>query len=177
MCAAPTRRSFGRTRLPVHAEPIPVRPCREQDLAQLEEIIKSAPEAAGWSGNSLRESFGAYAPYFLVAFQETEIDGFICGRQVADQAEILNLAVRPDRRRHGVGHALVQAFLQVVAQQAGTTVHLEVRESNLAAISLYTYAGFRVTGKRTGYYQAPLEAAVLMTCHVLPVTSGNHRTA
>jgi len=176
MCVALTRKSFGKTRLPVGAEPIRVRPCHEQDLPQLEEILKTAPQAAGWSGSSLRESFVSCAPYFLVAFQQTQINGFICGRQVADEAEILNLAVRSDRRRHGIAHALVQAFLQMVAQQAGTTVHLEVRESNLAAIGLYTHAGFRVTGTRPGYYQAPLEAAVLMTCHVPPVTSANHRT-
>jgi len=176
MCAAPTRKSFGKTHLPVHAEPIRVRPCREQDLPQLEEILKASPGAAGWSGSSLRESSASCAPYFLLAFQETQIDGFICGRLVADEAEILNLAVRPDRRRQGIGQALVQAFLRVVKAQAGTTVHLEVRESNLGAIAFYAHAGFRVTGKRPGYYQAPPEAAVLMTRHVLPVTPGNHRT-
>jgi [ribosomal protein S18]-alanine N-acetyltransferase len=139
-----------------------IRPCREEDLAQLEELIKGAPEAAAWSGNSLRQSFIEYGPYFLAAFQGTEIEGFICGRRVADEAEILNLAVRPDRRRQGIAHKLVATLLEIVATEGVTRVHLEVRESNVAAIRLYTQAGFRVAGKRPGYYQAPAEAAVLM---------------
>lgn len=173
MCVVRTRKFSGKTRLPVCAEPMRIRPCREEDLLQLEEILRGAPQAADWSAGSLRESFIEYGPYFLVASQETEIEGFICGRRVADEAEILNLAVRPERRRLGVGHRLVEAFLEFVANEGATLVHLEVRESNVAAIGLYAGEEFNITGRRPGYYQKPVEAAVLMTRMVRPCALGN----
>ncbi len=41
---------------------------------------------------------------------------------------------------------------------------LEVRESNLAAQSLYKKHGYTEVGRRRGYYSLPKEDAVLMTC-------------
>jgi [ribosomal protein S18]-alanine N-acetyltransferase len=166
MCGARMRKSSGKTRLPVCAEPVNVRLCREEDLPQVEEVLRISPEAAGWLAGSLRESFEREGPLFQVACQGPEIVGFICGRRVADEAEILDLAVRPERRRQGVGQKLVEAFLETGASEKWSRVHLEVRESNAAAIALYSRAGFQQTGRRPGYYQAPSEAALLMT-HVL----------
>ena len=148
------------------AEAASVRPCQEEDLALIEEILRVCPEAAGWSVAALRAMLREHAPYFLVAAQRTEIVGFICGRKMADEGEILNLAVRPALRRLGSGRRLVEAFLQIGADQGVVKVHLEVRASNQRAIRFYRAMGFQEDGKRVGYYQAPTEAAVLMT-HIL----------
>jgi ribosomal-protein-alanine acetyltransferase len=140
------------------------------------EILRGSPEAAAWSPASLCEFLPQHRPYFLVASQLTEIRGFIFGRRVAEEAEILNLAVRREYRRQAIGHRLVQAFLEIVAGASVTQVHLEVRESNATAIRLYRRAGFSVTGMRPGCYREPVEAAVLMSRHVSPVTGGNQGT-
>lgn len=145
------------------AEAVSLRLCREEDLPQIEEILGLCPEAAGWSAAALRATFKEHTPYLLIATQQTQIVGFICGRKMVDEGEILNLAVRPLLRRLGVGRRLVQAFLRIAANQGVVKVHLEVRESNTVAIQFYTGVGFRQAGKRPGYYQAPAEAAVLMT--------------
>jgi [ribosomal protein S18]-alanine N-acetyltransferase len=176
MCGARTRKSSGKTPPPVYAEAMQVRPCREEDLPQVDEILRVSPEAAGWSEESLREFFIHYQSHFLVASQEADIQGFICGRRITDEAEILNLAARRERRRHAIGHRLVQAFLELVAGEGVCRVHLEVRESNQAALGLYGGVGFRVTGKRPRYYRDPVEDAVLMAWDVSAVTDGNGGT-
>jgi ribosomal-protein-alanine N-acetyltransferase len=81
---------------------------------------------------------------------------------VADEAEILNLAVRRQNQRRGEGHALLSAVLGQLHRRGVNKVFLEVRESNEAGISFYEKMGFAETGRRPGYYREPEEAAVLM---------------
>jgi ribosomal-protein-alanine N-acetyltransferase len=177
MCGARTRKSSGKTRPPVCVEqPTQIRTCREADLPQVDEILKASPKAAGWSEDSLRQFFIHDQSTFLVASKGAEIQGFISGRRVADEAEILNLAVRVGHRRQAVGHKLVQSFLEQVGREGLTLVHLEVRQSNQAAIRLYEGTGFRVTGRRRGYYRDPVEDAILMARDVSPVTGATDGT-
>ena len=51
-----------------------------------------------------------------------------------------------------------------------TTIHLEVRESNTAAIALYEKYGFIRDGLRRGYYEEPKEDALLMSRQAPGVT-------
>lgn len=78
------------------------------------------------------------------------------GKELAER-EILNLAVDPEFRGHGVGRLLLAAELE-----RGGTHFLEVRESNVAALQLYERHGFEIVGRREEYYDNPLETAVLM---------------
>ncbi|HZW16456.1 MAG TPA: GNAT family N-acetyltransferase [Brevundimonas sp.] len=81
-------------------------------------------------------------------------DGFILMRTVADEAEILTLAVRPDARRGGQGARLVGEGVVAAAARGATRVFLEVAEDNVAARALYLRAGFVEAGRRRGYYAA-----------------------
>lgn len=78
--------------------------------------------------------------------------GFILIRMVADEAEILTLAVDPAQRRKGVATALVRAAVQAASQAGAAILHLEVADINLAALALYEGCGFVPTGRRRGYY-------------------------
>ena len=79
-------------------------------------------------------------------------DGFIMGRAVGDEAEILTLAVRPEARGRGLGRTLVQA-MAIHAQSLGaTSLFLEVGVDNLAALALYAGQGFQRVGQRKAYY-------------------------
>lgn len=81
-----------------------------------------------------------------------DADGFILIRTVADEAEILTLAVIPAVRRRGQGRALVQAAA-IQARAAGAQrLFLEVAEDNAAATALYRQAGFAEVGRRARYY-------------------------
>ena len=87
-----------------------------------------------------------------LCFALIESDGFLIGRAVADEAEILTLAVDPARRRNGTGMRLVQGFLAEAAQRHAALAFLEVAANNLPAISLYLQSGFKENGRRKGYY-------------------------
>ncbi len=83
----------------------------------------------------------------------TESTGFVIGRVVAGEAEILTLAVDPAARRRGTGKALVLAFLHDAGRKGAQTVFLEVAETNAAAQALYDICGFKVRGSRKDYYR------------------------
>ena len=81
--------------------------------------------------------------------------GFALSRIVADEAEILTIAVNPASRRHGVGKDLLRAHLAEVARAGAATIFLEVDADNVAALALYARFGFVKVGERAGYYRRP----------------------
>lgn len=85
-------------------------------------------------------------------FLLTESDGFLMGRAVAGEAELLTLAVLPAARRQGIGARLVQAFLAEARTRQSAQAFLEVAAGNTAAIALYESAGFGQVGRRKAYY-------------------------
>jgi ribosomal-protein-alanine N-acetyltransferase len=156
MCAEPLRRVGA----------IQVATCRREDLGEVEKILKAAPEAAAWTKDALEDTFEGSPAHFLVGRQGEEIAGFIAGRRAGDEGEILNLAVKQQYRRQGVGRALAKALIELFAQDAVLQVFLEVRESNAEALALYQGLGFRKVGRREGYYREPEEAAVVLAMRI-----------
>lgn len=80
--------------------------------------------------------------------------GFSLFRNVADDAELLLLAVRPDRHRQGIGTLLLDDFLASASRKGAARVHLEVRDGN-PAVDMYRASGFAPVGRRRNYYHAP----------------------
>jgi ribosomal-protein-alanine N-acetyltransferase len=92
-------------------------------------------------------------------------DGRLCGYLVCSRYDtvwhLMNVAVDPDERRHGVATSLLSELLARVGDP-GARYTLEVRESNLGAIALYERFGFRAAGMRRRYYQDNGEDALIM---------------
>jgi ribosomal-protein-alanine N-acetyltransferase len=88
--------------------------------------------------------------------------GFCSFWRVLDELHINNLAVAPERRRQGVGAALLTRVLQEGARLGATRATLEVRQSNVHARRLYERFGFAVAGVRRGYYTQPVEDALVL---------------
>ena len=80
--------------------------------------------------------------------------GFSLFRSVADESELLLIAVRPDQHRQGIGRRLLDHFMDQARLGGATRVHLEVRDGN-PAVKMYREAGFEPIGRRRNYYQAP----------------------
>ncbi|MEO5640184.1 MAG: GNAT family N-acetyltransferase [Sphingomicrobium sp.] len=78
--------------------------------------------------------------------------GFLLLRTVADEAELLLIAVAPGAQRRGIGRALLDHFVAFARGWGASRLHLEVREGN-DAIGLYRAAGFEIAGRRTNYYR------------------------
>jgi [ribosomal protein S18]-alanine N-acetyltransferase len=141
---------------------VAIRPFRPADAVAVTRILQGAPEAANWSGQSFGEAVNWSGGLALVSEAEGEITGFLIGRQVGDEAEILNLGVKAARRRKGEGTALLMAALEEFQSRGVSRVFLEVRESNEAGIAFYGKHGFSKAGLRPSYYRDPAEAAILM---------------
>jgi ribosomal-protein-alanine acetyltransferase len=145
-------------------EPFRVRPAADADLAEIA-AIERAVFSDPWPRSSFRGLVGQCA---WVADARGSVIGYLFGRVAADEAEVLNLAVRPARRRTGVGHALLETALARFWTCGARTVYLEVREANEEARRFYSAHGFRPVGKRPRYYRNPPEDAVVMARPIGP---------
>jgi ribosomal-protein-alanine N-acetyltransferase len=114
-----------------------------------------------WSPGDFAECLAA-GMSVLVAETGTQLVGYVVGRSVLDEAEILNLGVAPRARRHGVARALVGALLAAFASAGVRSAFLEVRESNFPARALYQSFDFGEVGRRPRYYRRPVEDAVIL---------------
>jgi ribosomal-protein-alanine acetyltransferase len=139
-----------------------VRGLAAKDLDAVMAILAEAPEAAIWTREGFLDSLEDAGSIALVVETGVRILGFLIGRQVRDQAEVLNLAISHSERRQGLGTQLLDAALEEFRSRGAQTAYLEVRESNTAAIAFYERHGFAKVGRRRGYYQEPAEAAVTM---------------
>jgi len=147
---------------------------RDATVHDLDAIVEIEHTSFGdpWT----REMFTAHVAQrpidiFLVAEHEHEIVGFAIAFVVADESELLDLAVRPDRRGLGIGTALLDAVCVRCTVRGATMIALDVRESNHPARALYASRGFAVTGRRRRYYQTPTEDALVLTAN-LTVSTG-----
>jgi ribosomal-protein-alanine N-acetyltransferase len=104
---------------------------------------------------------------------DTHVVGYLCLWEVADEVHITNVAVRPDARRHGIARGLLGTVLDDARTRGFKVVVLEVRPSNRQAIALYESFGFRVVGRRRGYYYDTGEDALVMEIRLAGASSGN----
>ena len=92
----------------------------------------------------------------LLADQNTvfigDRQGFVLGRVVMDQVDLLTIAVSPARRRTGIARILLSDFEILAKRRGGATCFLEVAANNKAAIALYSGHGYIESGRRRGYY-------------------------
>jgi ribosomal-protein-alanine N-acetyltransferase len=140
------------------AAEITIRRAQPEDTETLYRLEKRCFAQPHWD----EESFLRYDSF--VVLLEGVIAGFLVSRLVfsatgdaAGEREILNLAVDPPFRGKGLGELLLRNELE-----RGGVHFLEVRESNATARRLYEKHGFRATAVRKGYYDSPVESAILM---------------
>ena len=91
-----------------------------------------------WSKKSLEESLEKENSLFLVAVEDEKVIGYVGMEVIVDEGYIFNVAVSADYRRRGVGYALVRELVTYSMKNSLCFITLEVRESNSAAISLYS---------------------------------------
>jgi ribosomal-protein-alanine N-acetyltransferase len=139
-----------------------IRPFRADDAQAISVILLDSAEAAQWPPESYVKLADSPGGFFLICEADAQVVGFVAARRVADEAEILNIAVGPDFRRKGIASALLRAALDEFLGAAVSRVFLELRESNLPARGLYERYGFIPSGRRKGYYRHPTEDALCM---------------
>lgn len=88
-------------------------------------------------------------------FTELGPSGFVLGRVLAGEAELLTLAVAPANRRAGQGHALLKKYEAAARSRGASQSFLEVSADNTGALRLYDRAGYQRVGTRSAYYRCP----------------------
>ena len=126
-------------------------------------IIETECFSHPWSRQSLENELNNETSLFLVAKEENEVIGYIGMSIVIDEGYIFNVAVRENHRNKGVATALINELVTYGKKNNFSFITLEVRESNLPAISLYSKFGFIKAGERKDYYSNPKENAILLT--------------
>lgn len=110
-----------------------------------------------WSENIFQEALEDPTHIGFEGLVDDALIGFIIGRRVLQEAEILTLAIHKNRQRTGVGAKLLSSFLTHAKQEGARTVFLEVQASNIPALELYRSFDFEKIGERANYYPAVAE--------------------
>jgi ribosomal-protein-alanine N-acetyltransferase len=138
-----------------------IRDIKEDDIpaiVEIERISFSTP----WSKESfLYEMYKKYAFSKIAVFEENVI-GYIFASFQIHESQILNLAVHPDFRRHGVATILMNEAMRELKKKGCVFMYLKVRVSNTDAQKFYEHFGFKVETIRKKYYGNPDEDALLM---------------
>ena len=114
-----------------------------------------------WSIDILKHDFENDISKYIVAKFEDEIVGFAGIKIIFDEAEIMNIAVRIDKRNLKIGSLLLEKLIDIAKNSNCSSINLEVNENNLPAINLYEKYNFERIGFRKKYYNNT-DDAILM---------------
>ena len=129
------------------------------DLAQIENCLISDFDDF-WSASILKSELMGPNKVYIVAKQNEEIVGFAGFMRNLLEVEIMNIVVKKNCRRKGIGKLLLQKMIEKAKNDGAQEIFLEVNENNKIARQLYQNADFSEVGKRKNYYNQ--ESAIVM---------------
>ena len=127
-------------------------------IAELEKLCFSDP----WSEKSIETELTCRLSLWFVALEGERVVGYVGSQTVIDESDMMNIAVHPDFRRKGIAEALIATLEEALREKGSLALTLEVRASNVPAISLYEKLGFIQAGIRKNYYRNPKEDARIL---------------
>lgn len=105
-----------------------------------------------WARQELAELLASPGVDGMLLHVDGRHAGFALFRTVADEAELLTIAVDDAHRRRGVATHMLRALIERVSTST-RALYLEVGVDNEAARALYERFGFEEVGRRAGYYR------------------------
>jgi [ribosomal protein S18]-alanine N-acetyltransferase len=137
--------------------------CDIEQILAIEEISFKAP----WSHSLFLEEVACKNAFNYVVKsaggeKNEAVIAYICSRIIGSEMSILRIAVSPEWRNLGIASWLLDQCFIMARDKGVTSVFLEVRESNSAAIALYGKLEFISVGKRPAYYPETGEDAVVL---------------
>ncbi len=141
-----------------------------KDLSYVLEIEKLSFKTP-WSEGMFRNELKSPISFQYVAVEdyldsEEKIFGYIVFWLVADEIHLNNIAVSPDLQGLGIGSVLMESMFSTGRELGASSVTLEVRFSNTAALALYKRFGFKKYGVRPRYYSDTNEDALIMWAEI-----------
>ena len=131
-------------------------------LSVIERLSFSDP----WSADAFLESMQNSVICYFTAYEDIALIAYAIFAKIAPEAELLNLAVHPDKRKCGLADTLLERAFSKLREDGVSELFLEVRESNTPARTLYAKKGFVPIARRKQYYRYPTEDAIVMMSHL-----------
>jgi [ribosomal protein S18]-alanine N-acetyltransferase len=135
------------------------------DLAAIEAIERRSYPTP-WSRSMFAGELAKPSSICLGAFENEDdasrLRGYLIVSRYVDAWHVMNVAVDPDHRGHGVATLLLERLFELTANDERRGYTLEVRVSNVVAIGVYERLGFEARGIRRGYYTDNREDALIM---------------
>jgi ribosomal-protein-alanine N-acetyltransferase len=138
-----------------------IRPAKDGDLDDVAAIERSVFNDP-WSRRSFVDLVDQRNVIFLVAVDGPAVAGYAIVLIAGGESELANLAVTRLMQKQRLGKRLLSEAVEAARERGSREMFLEVRESNAAAIALYTADGFKAVGRRVRYYARPIEDAIVM---------------
>lgn len=135
----------------------------------IERILEIDREAFSdpWSRETLESCFSDNTDIWVLEHDQSGVCGFaVLDRTLGNEAELHKIAIDTASQGKGLSKSLMKKLINEAAKRGVKRLMLEVRESNIAAISLYEKFGFVKVGTRPAYYRKPTENAVLMDLNI-----------
>ncbi len=132
------------------------------DLEQIKEILQTDFDDL-WNFEIFQEELGNTNSSYFVLRYEDEIVCFGGIKIIFDEATLMNLVTKKDKRHQGFAKLVLNELFTVAKQKHCSSMTLEVRQKNTYAIALYQQFGFQEVGRRKNYYSNG-DTAILMTC-------------
>ena len=132
----------------------------EADIGDLDAVMTVMDDSfdprfgEAWTASQCAGLLPMPGVWLSTASDEGGVIGFALARAIANEAELLLLAVRRSAQRRGVGRMLLERFAAHARRRGAQRLHLEVREGN-HAVKLYEASGFTLVGRRRNYYNGP----------------------
>ena len=137
-----------------------IQPMGEYDLDAVL-AIEQASFSTPWRHEHFQHEITAPHSFPFVAEYNGIVVGYVCLMSLFEEAQILDIAVDPRQRGRGIARKLMEQAISAARGNEAELLSLEVRASNVAAITVYEQCGFVRTGLRQKYYEGS-EDAVLM---------------
>lgn len=118
-----------------------------------------------WTYNILEQEFNNENTTYIVAKDDNLVVGFAGILVIMDEANIMNIVTKKDKRKLGIGSLLLEKLIEISKLKKLASIILEVNEKNIPAINLYKKYNFQQVGIRKKYYDNT-DAAILMTLYL-----------
>ena len=141
-------------------EDIEIYPMTIEDLELIKENLEEKFDKF-WTYGILKSEIANINSRYIVAKCKNEIVGFAGITLIVDEANIMNIVIKKEKRKQGIGSLLLEKLILISKELEATSITLEVNCNNLPAINLYKKFDFQEVGLRKKYYNNTDDALIM----------------
>ena len=147
------------------------------EILEIEKTLFPTPWTPGMFEQEVADRPSEEGPgsYAVVATKDGRVAGYAIAWFIESGVHLLNIAVRGELQRQGVGTVLLDDLIETASKAGKRILVLEVRASNVTAQAFYQRFRFESVGVRPGYYSDDCEDAILMAIDLAPFARRERR--